>query len=105
MSDASRSAQSTGSGGLDSSLVVALMARRMAEPVKTFAVGFSDEGADNELEDARFVAEAQRRYLAAGAAYASDVVDLPGFLWHLDEPVADLSALGFHADLAARPAT
>ncbi len=29
------------SGGLDSSLIVALMAEQMGEPVKTFAVGFA----------------------------------------------------------------
>ena len=32
------------SGGLDSSLIVALMARNMTEPVKTFAVGFGEDG-------------------------------------------------------------
>ena len=86
------------SGGLDSSLIVALMARHMSEPVKTFAIGFSDEG---ERQRAR------RRAVRRGAlgtdhhelelSYESDVVDLPDLLWHLDEPVADLSALGFHA--------
>ena len=96
------------SGGLDSSLVVALMARHMAEPVKTFAIGFSDEGADNELDDARFVAEALGTdHHELELSYASDVVDLPELLWHLDEPVADLSALGFHAvsQLASRHVT
>ncbi|HEY7453595.1 MAG TPA: asparagine synthase (glutamine-hydrolyzing), partial [Thermoleophilaceae bacterium] len=44
------------SGGLDSSLIVALMAKQMGEPVKTFAVGFAGE--DSELPDARRVAEA-----------------------------------------------
>ena len=44
------------SGGLDSSLIVALMARHMSEPLKTFAVGFAGE--DSELPDARRVAEA-----------------------------------------------
>jgi asparagine synthase (glutamine-hydrolysing) len=86
------------SGGLDSSLVVALMARHMTEPVKTFAIGFSDPGGDNELADARFVAETLgTEHHELELSYESDVVDLPDLLWHLDEPVADLSALGFHA--------
>ncbi len=86
------------SGGLDSSLVVALMARHMTEPVKTFAIGFSDEGGDNELADARFVAQTLGTdHHELELSYESDVVDLPDLLWHLDEPVADLSALGFHA--------
>src|SRR5262249_24342805 len=45
------------SGGLDSSVVVALMARNMSEPVKTFSVGFREAATSNELADARIVAE------------------------------------------------
>ncbi len=48
------------SGGLDSSLIVALMARNMCEPVKTFSVGFCEAGEGNELADARLVADALR---------------------------------------------
>ena len=43
------------SGGLDSSVIVALMARNMGDPVKTFSVGFRDDPL-NELAEARFVA-------------------------------------------------
>jgi len=44
------------SGGLDSSLVVALMSRLSSHPIKTFSIGFADEGY-NELPYARIVAK------------------------------------------------
>jgi asparagine synthase (glutamine-hydrolysing) len=96
------------SGGLDSSLVVALMARNMSEPVKTFAVGFREAGEGNELADARFVSKvlgADHHELELSFSDAD--VDLATLVWHLDEPLADLSALGFLAlsELAARHVT
>jgi asparagine synthase (glutamine-hydrolysing) len=96
------------SGGLDSSIVVALMARQMSEPVKTFAVGFSGAQSANELDDARYVASvfgADHHELELSFADAD--VDLAELVWHLDEPVADLSSLGFLAlsELARRHVT
>src|SRR5438309_1449624 len=44
------------SGGVDSSIIVALMARTSAKPVKTFSIGFRAEQF-NESEYARLVAE------------------------------------------------
>jgi asparagine synthase (glutamine-hydrolysing) len=96
------------SGGLDSSVIVGLMARHMTEPVKTFSVGFTDAGSSNELADARFVADhfgAEHHELEL--SFAEQSVDLEELTWFMDEPLADLSALGFLAlsELAARHVT
>jgi asparagine synthase (glutamine-hydrolysing) len=96
------------SGGLDSSLVVALMARNMSEPVKTFAVGFREAANGNELADARYVSSfLGTDHHELELSYADVDVGLDTLLWYLDEPVADLSALGFLAlsELASRHVT
>jgi asparagine synthase (glutamine-hydrolysing) len=92
------------SGGLDSSFLVALMARQSHRPVKTFAIGFDGAGQANELSDARRVAA------ELGTEHHEIELPLEGphdalerLAWHMDEPVRSLSALGFLAlsDLAA----
>jgi asparagine synthase (glutamine-hydrolysing) len=96
------------SGGLDSSVIVALMARHMTEPVKTFAVGFAESGSDNELADARFVANAfGADHHELELSFGEQTVDLADLVWHLDEPLADLSSLGFLAlsELASKHVT
>ena len=86
------------SGGLDSSLIVALMARNLGEPVKTFSVGFAEAGPDNELAPAREVARLYATdHHELQLSYHDHQLDLPQLAWHLDEPLADLSALGFLA--------
>ena len=86
------------SGGLDSSLIVALMARNMSEPVKTFSVGFREAGEGNELADARLVANHYGTdHHELELSLHDQQLDLPQLVWHLDEPLADLSALGFLA--------
>ena len=80
------------SGGIDSSIVVALMAQASAEPVRTFTVGFPDARYD-EREYARAVAE---RY---GTRHEELVVEpdaaelLPRLAWAFDEPFGDEAAL------------
>ncbi len=80
------------SGGVDSSTVVALMARASSTPIRTFAIGFEEAGFD-ELGYAREVA---RRY---GTDHHEYVVTpkalevLPKLVWHFDEPFADSSAI------------
>jgi asparagine synthase (glutamine-hydrolysing) len=96
------------SGGLDSSVIVALMARNMPDPVKTFSVGFAEDGPKNELSDARLVSQAlgtDHHELELSVTDAQ--VDLAQLSWQMDEPLADLSSLGFSAlsELAARHVT
>jgi asparagine synthase (glutamine-hydrolysing) len=96
------------SGGIDSSVIVALMAKQMAEPVKTFSVGFTEAGSSNELSDARLVAnEFGTDHHEIELSFAEQTIDLAQLMWHLDEPLADLSALGFAAlsELAAKHVT
>ncbi len=80
------------SGGVDSSTVVALMAREMDRPVQTFSIGF-DEQEFNEAPDAAFVAR------ELGTQHTELIVrpDVDEWIAHVircfDEPFADPSAL------------
>jgi asparagine synthase (glutamine-hydrolysing) len=96
------------SGGIDSSVIVALMARQMTEPVQTFSVGFTEAGDGNELADARHIAEHfGTNHHELELSFADSAVDLADLVWYLDEPLADLSSLGFLAlsELAASEVT
>jgi asparagine synthase (glutamine-hydrolysing) len=84
------------SGGLDSSLIVALMTEEMSEPVKTFSVGFREDHEGNELADARRVAQLfGTDHHELEMSFEDSEVDLADLAWEIDEPVADLSAFGF----------
>jgi asparagine synthase (glutamine-hydrolysing) len=90
------------SGGIDSSLVVAMMSQLSSQPVKTFSVGVPYEGC-NELPFARMVAERYRTHHFAETIYPSIVRILPQLVWHLDEPTDPLSACMYYiSDMASR---
>jgi asparagine synthase (glutamine-hydrolysing) len=81
------------SGGIDSSVVVALMQAQSSRPVRTFTIGFEDKDYD-EAVDARRVAahlgtEHTELYLQAADAQAV-VPSLPSIC---DEPLADPSQI------------
>jgi len=80
------------SGGIDSSIVVALMARHMGQPVKTFSIGFHEDSY-NELKYARLTASTfgtdHHEFIVTPEI--CDVVD--ELVWHLDEPFADQAAI------------
>jgi asparagine synthase (glutamine-hydrolysing) len=80
------------SGGLDSSVVVALMSRHLTQPVRTFSIGFR-EAAYNELSDARRVAEHLGTEHHELVVEPDAVALLQDLVWYLDEPFADSSAV------------
>ena len=80
------------SGGVDSSAVVAAMARHSSHPIRTYAIGFEGGAAEqlySELPYARQVAG------LFGTEHHEIIVKpdvlslLPKLIWHMDEPVAD----------------
>jgi asparagine synthase (glutamine-hydrolysing) len=82
------------SGGIDSSIVVACMARATGRQVKTFSVGFSEGGrADNELPFARLMAERYRTEHHELVVDPDMVGLLPSIVRHHGEPFADTSAV------------
>ncbi|NTV23539.1 MAG: asparagine synthase (glutamine-hydrolyzing) [Nanoarchaeota archaeon] len=79
------------SGGLDSSAIVALMAKH-SDKVNTFNVSFSDSDFD-ESKYARIVAE---RFSTNHTQINVDIDAtkvLPEVIWHLDEPIADAATI------------
>lgn len=80
------------SGGVDSSLVVAMMAGEMKEPVKTFSVGFGEKEY-NELPYARLVAEKYGTDHHECIMTPSALEILPKLIHHYEEPYSDASAI------------
>ena len=80
------------SGGIDSSLIVALMQRHAAEPVKTFTISFPEKEYDESV-----YAEQVARHLKTDHRTLQVTPDaaevLPKLIEHYDEPFADSSAI------------
>ncbi len=80
------------SGGIDSSVVVALMARFAPGHVKTFSIGF-DDAAYDELAHARRVAERYDTDHHEFVVRPNAAEVLPTLVRHYGEPYADSSAV------------
>jgi asparagine synthase (glutamine-hydrolysing) len=94
------------SGGIDSSLVVGLMAQVSGARVKTFSIGF-DEPAFDELEHARAVAKHFETDHHEFVVRPDGIAILDRLIAHFDEPFADASAIPtwFVSELARQHVT
>jgi asparagine synthase (glutamine-hydrolysing) len=84
------------SGGVDSSMIAALMKRMVSGPVKTFAVGYR-ESAYSELGYARQVADAiGTEHHEVTLGMNEFFHELPRLIWHEDEPITWPSSVSLY---------
>jgi asparagine synthase (glutamine-hydrolysing) len=82
------------SGGIDSSIVVGLMARNTSRPVETFSIGYKDLPSFDETHYAREVAKFNRTQHHEFRLGYKDILEaFPKVLENADEPFADSSAV------------
>lgn len=82
------------SGGIDSSVIVGLMARNATRPVKTYSIGYKDMPMYDETTYAREVAAFHKTDHREIKLNAKDIIHaIPDVLNALDEPFGDSSAV------------
>jgi asparagine synthase (glutamine-hydrolysing) len=84
------------SGGVDSSLIVAIMSDLGAGPVEAINVGFHEKEYD-ERPFARLVASHCNAKLHEHVMDEDEVQNLPAILWHYGQPHADVSIVPTYA--------
>ena len=80
------------SGGVDSSCIVALMSKLSSKKVRTFSIGFEEQGFD-ELKYARFISKRFNTDHKEFIVKPRALEVLPKLAWHYDQPFADSSSI------------
>ncbi|EFK95596.1 asparagine synthase (glutamine-hydrolyzing), partial [sediment metagenome] len=81
------------SGGVDSSLITALMAGIVEEPLRTFAIGFEGYRGFDESAYAEQVAATFGTNHKTFFCRPSSIACLSDVLWHIEEPLADAAMI------------
>ena len=80
------------SGGLDSSVIVAIMSKLSSEPIKTFTTGFGHDL--DEYNEAKIVSEhCNTIHTEISLSYSELTKSLPKILWHMEFPYGRPSIL------------
>jgi asparagine synthase (glutamine-hydrolysing) len=83
------------SGGMDSSAVVALMARHDQAPVNTYSIGYDGSKVASYYNELAYAGQIARQFKTKHheILVRPDVASLlPTLLWHLEEPISDSAA-------------
>lgn len=83
------------SGGTDSSAILALMHKELGDGIRTFTLGYADP-TFSELPYARMVSDHFRTIPAEILIQPITPEDIETAVWHLDEPMTDLSTIPFY---------
>ncbi|MCW8914997.1 MAG: asparagine synthase (glutamine-hydrolyzing) [Magnetovibrio sp.] len=82
------------SGGIDSSVLLAMMSRLNADPVTAFTAGFSGTGVHDEREHARDLVRAEKaNHIEVEFGEGDFWSTLPKIAFHMDDPAADYAVL------------
>ena len=84
------------SGGLDSSMVVAVLARDLGLKPQTYAIGVEESDFD-ETPYARMVADHYQTDHIEERVAANIIQSIPKMIWHLDEPSDPIAACMYQA--------
>jgi asparagine synthase (glutamine-hydrolysing) len=84
------------SGGVDSSAVVAMMAKNNVKEIKTFSISFKDLDKYDESLYAKQVAEQYNTFHTEFNLSGKHIDILPKLAWHFDEPFAVSSAFAVY---------
>jgi asparagine synthase (glutamine-hydrolysing) len=93
------------SAGVDSSLIAALAARHVDEPLRTFTLGFDRPQADERTAATEMAAALAAQHTEAEVAVNAGADKLPDLLYAYDEPGELLLQTHFVCELAARSVT
>ncbi|MGH7898855.1 MAG: asparagine synthase (glutamine-hydrolyzing) [Candidatus Binatia bacterium] len=80
------------SGGVDSSSVLAMMSRLTDRTIRTFTIGY-DDPSFSEIDYARAVSRRFKTHHTEVMIRPVEPEDIERGVWHLDEPMTDLSAI------------
>ena len=80
------------SGGVDSSLIAALMQKNSTQPIQTFSIGFRE----SEYDESKYSQQVARHLGTNHEAFVVQpeaIAVLPDLIYHYDQPFADSSAI------------